>query len=149
MLRKLIIVVAIKVSSTIVKTIEILFAINILSTIAKAITKAYLSIIEVLFLVIVKAKFVIEAQLDLFLLLRHIDIDFCLIDNLIYYIKNSKTPLCISCNTKSTIIRAAHNNYFYTSYYKVYIRLSNTIYIYKLFQKLIIYIQYYSQYQLN
>jgi hypothetical protein len=88
MLRKLIIVVAIEVLSTIVKTTKVLFAINILFTIAKAITKAHLLIIEVLSLAIAKIRSIVEAQLDSFLLSRRIDIDFCLIDNLIYYVKN-------------------------------------------------------------
>lgn len=144
MLCKLIIVVAIKVSSIIIKTIEALFAINILSTIAKAIIRTHLLVIKALFLVIAKTKFIVEAQLNLFLLSRRIDIDFCLINNLIYYVKNSKTHLCISCNIKSTIIRATHNDCFHTSYYRIYVKLSNTIYIYKLSRKLIIYIRYYS-----
>lgn len=133
MLRKLIIVIAIKILSTIVKTTKVLLA--------KIIIKAYLLIIEALSLVIVKTRFVVKVQLNLFLLSRRIDIDFCLIDNLIYYVKNNKTRLYIFCNTKSTIIRATHNNCFYASYYKVYVKLSNTIYIYKLSRKFIIYIQ--------
>lgn len=66
------------------------------------------------------------------LLSLRIDINFCLINNLIYYVKNNRTRLCISRNIKSIVIRATHNNCFYASYYKVYVKLSNTIYIYKL-----------------
>jgi len=143
MLYKLIIVVAIKVSSIIIKTIEALFAINVLSTIAKAITRTHLLVIKALSLVIAKTKFIVEAQLNLFLLSRRINIDFCLINNLIYYVKNSKTRLYISRNIKSTIRRATHNDCFHASYYRIYVKLSNTIYIYKLSRKLIIYIRYY------
>jgi hypothetical protein len=143
MLYKLIIVVAIKVSSIIIKTIEALFAINVLSTIAKAITRTHLLVIKALSLVIAKTKFIVEAQLNLFLLSRRINIDFCLINNLIYYVKNSKTRLYISRNIKSTIRRATHNDCFQASYYRIYVKLSNTIYIYKLSRKLIIYIRYY------
>ncbi len=145
MLRKIIIVVAIEVSSTIVKATKESFAINILFTIAKAITRAHLFIIEASSLVIVKARFVIKVQLDLFLLSRRIDIDFCLINDLIYYVKNNKTRLCIFRNIKSTMIRATHNDCFHASYYRVYVKLSDTIYIYKLSRKLIIYIRHCSQ----
>lgn len=149
MLCKLIIVVAIKISFVIVKITKALFAINVLSTIAKTITKAHLLVIETLSLVIAKTRFVIEIQLNLFLLLRRININFYLINDFIYYVKNDKTRLYISCNIKNIIIRAMHNNCFYASYYKVYVRLSNTIYIYKLSRKLIIYIRHYSQCQFN
>lgn len=98
MLCKLIIVVAIKISFVIVKITKALFAINVLSTIAKTITKAHLLVIETLSLVIAKTRFVVEIQLNLFLLLRRININFYLINDFIYYVKNEKTRLYISCN---------------------------------------------------
>ena len=47
------------------------------------------------------------------------------------------------------MLKIIHDNYNYTNYNDVYVKLLKTIYIRKLLRKLIIYIQFYSTCQLN
>lgn len=165
MLRKLVIAIATK--ALLATTNVLLFAIKDSSNITRAlfvIAKLFnrilfiflLTIETILFftkvesLDITKVTFVIGTKLILVIIkiitidklssLR-INIDLYLINNLIYYVKNDKTRLCISRNTKSIVIRATHNDYFYANYYRIHVKLNNTIYIYKLSRKLIIYIR--------
>jgi len=111
-LRKLAIVVAIKTLSTTINFIVV----KIVSFFTK-----------VKFLNTTKITFVIEAKLVLFiiniiainkfLLLLRIDINFCLIKNFIYYIKNNKIQLYIFRNIKSIVMRTTYNDCFYINYY--------------------------------
>ena len=76
-----------------------------------------------------------------------INIDFCFINNFIYYLFENnheliKSRLCISFNAIHNVFKLTHNNCFYIDYYRVYTKLIEFVYIHKLFRKLTIYIQY-------
>lgn len=88
--------------------------------------------------ILIDTKFIV----DKFLLSLYIDIDFYLMSNLIYHVKNDKIRLCIFQNTKSIMIKTIYDDYFHANHYRVYVRLNDIIYIHKLSRKLIIYIRY-------
>lgn len=151
MLRKFVVAITTKASST---TTNVLFStIKDLSKITKASSTIIesSSFIAFIFLVAIKttssltkAKLIsidIEITINKSLSSLYTSIDFYLINNLIYHIKSNKTQLCISRNTKSTMIKTTHNDYFHANHYRVYVKLNDIIYIYKLFRKLIIYIR--------
>lgn len=167
MLRKLVVAVATKASSSVVnvssRTIENSSSSSELESLVVELSRSRSS----MSLMITKAtSFVVEASLVTeasFVVVRPIsiistsiitkvevdksasslrtDVDFCLIDDLIYHIKNGKTRLCIFRNTKSTVMRAAHDDCFHAGHHKAYARLTNAVYIHKLSRKLIIYIR--------
>lgn len=113
---------------------------NSISSLSSMTTKIVSSLTKVSFRFIIKAKS-ISIIVDKFLLALRTNIDFYLMKELIYYIKNDRTRLCISRNIKSIVMKATHDDYFHANHHKVYVKLSDSIYIHKLFKKLIIYIR--------
>ena len=75
--------------------------------------------------------------------------NFTLQNRLIYYIKNNKKRLCILILMKKIMLKTTHDDCNYVKHYYTYVKLSKTIYIYKLSRQLIIYIQYCLMCQLN
>ena len=84
-----------------------------------------------------------------------IDIDFRFINDFIYYLleynnkKSKKSRLCILFNVIHNVFKLIYNDCFHIEYYRVYTRLIEFVYIYKLSRKLIIYIRYYFFCQFN
>ena len=84
-----------------------------------------------------------------------IDIDFRLINDLIYYLfeynnkKSKKSRLYILFNVIHDVFKLIHDDCFYVEHYCVYTRLIEFVYIHKLSRKLIIYIRHYFFCQLN
>ena len=76
------------------------------------------------------------------------EIDFQLIDDLIYYVKNDQFRLCISKNCIHDVLKLAHDDNFHVDHHRAYDRLK-TIYIRRLFRRLINYIRHCSSCQLN
>ncbi len=161
MLRKLVVAIAKEASTTTIKASSIVVK-AILTTIEaslivveafanmNALLSCFASFIHVttraiLSLAIISILIDIEITIDKSLLSFRTSIDFYLMNDLIYYIKNDKIRLYIFQNTKSIVMKTTHNDCFHASYYRVYAKLSDTIYIHKLFKKLIIYIQHCSQ----
>ena len=76
------------------------------------------------------------------------EINFQLIDDLLYHVKKNYFKLCILNNCIFDILKLIHDDNSYIEYYQIYARLV-LVYIRKLFKKFTNYIRYCSNCQLN
>ena len=76
------------------------------------------------------------------------DIDFQLIDELLYHVKKDYSKFCIFNNCVHDILKLTHDNNFHVDHHRVYVKLKS-IYIRKLSKQLTNYIRHCSFYQLN
>ena len=78
-----------------------------------------------------------------------LNIDFQLINDLIYYIKQSNARLCVSTNCIKNVFEIIHDLNAHAKHHKAYVRLIDIVYIHKLSKQFIIYIKHCSFCQLN
>ena len=76
------------------------------------------------------------------------EIDFQLIDDLLYHVKKDYLKLYISKNCILDVLKLIHDDKVYVDHHRVYVRLT-FVYIRKFFKKLTIYIRHCSNCQLN
>ena len=78
------------------------------------------------------------------------DIDFQLIDDLIYYVKDdNSSQLCIFVNFEQNVMKLIHDENSHVEHHRIYARIVKSVYIRHLFRKLIIYIRHCSFCQFN
>ena len=78
------------------------------------------------------------------------DIDFRLIDDLIYYVKdNNSSRLCVFVNFEQNVMKLIHDENSHVEHHRIYARIVKFVYIRYLSRKLIVYIKHCSFCQLN
>ena len=78
------------------------------------------------------------------------DIDFRLIDDLIYYVKdNNSSRLCVFVNSEQNVMKLTHDKNSHVEHHRIYARIVKFVYIRHLSRKLIVYIKHCSFCQLN
>ena len=78
------------------------------------------------------------------------DIDFRLIDDLIYYVKNDNSSrFCFSINFEQNVMKLIHNENSHVEHHRIYVRIVKFVYIRYLFKKFTIYIKHCSFCQFN
>ena len=80
---------------------------------------------------------------------NHIEINFKILDDLIYYIVNNKDHLCIFEAQKLKVFCITYDNNHYANFYRCYQKIFNILYIFRFLQKLCIYINYCFSNQIN
>ena len=69
------------------------------------------------------------------------NINFQLIDNLIYHCKDESSRLCILNNCVQNILQMTHDDYVHADHHRTYVKLVDLIYIKRLFRQLITYLK--------
>ena len=78
------------------------------------------------------------------------DIDFQLIDDLIYYVKNNNSSrFFISINFEQNVMKLIYDENSHIEHHRIYVRIVKFVYIRHLFRKFIVYIKYCSFCQFN
>ena len=78
------------------------------------------------------------------------DIDFRLIDDLIYYVKdNNSSRLCVFVNFEQNVMKLIHDENSHVEHHRIYVRIVKFVYIRHLSRKLTVYIRHCSFCQLN
>ena len=78
-----------------------------------------------------------------------LNIDFQLINDFIYYIKQLNFRFCVSINCVKNIFKTIHNLNVYSKHYQTYVRFVDIVYIYKMFKLFITYIKHCFSCQFN